>query len=75
MGVTRTLSGSNIVKEVTYYGYEIALNEKRSLIRLLKPELLDLLLIENEKLKFKDYYYNYKSYMNLVSSEELENII
>ena len=50
MGVTRTLSGSNIVKEVTYYDYEIALNEKRSLIRLLKPELLDLLLIENEKL-------------------------
>ena len=28
-----------------------------------------------KKLKFKDYYYNYKSYMNLVSSEELENII
>jgi hypothetical protein len=28
-----------------------------------------------KKLKFEDYYYNYKSYMNLVSSEELENII
>jgi len=30
---------------------------------------------DTKKLKFKDYYYNYKSYMNLVSSEELENII
>ena len=30
---------------------------------------------DTKKLKFEDYYYNYKSYMNLVSSEELENII
>jgi len=30
---------------------------------------------DTKKLKFKDYYYNYKFYMNLVSSEELENII
>ena len=30
---------------------------------------------DTKKLKFKDYYYNYKSYMNLVSTEELENII
>ena len=30
---------------------------------------------DNKKLKFKDYYYNYKSYMNLISSEELEKII
>ena len=30
---------------------------------------------DTKKLKFKDYYYNYKFYMNLVSPEELENII
>jgi len=30
---------------------------------------------DTKKLKFKDYYYNYKSYMNVVSSEEIENII
>ena len=30
---------------------------------------------DTKKLKFKDYYYNYKSYMNLISSEELEKII
>ena len=30
---------------------------------------------DTKKLKFEDYYNNYKSYMNLVSTEELENII
>ena len=30
---------------------------------------------DTKKLKFKDYYYNYKSYMNLVSTDELEKII
>lgn len=50
LGVSRTLTGSDVVKSVTYYDYEVSLNEKRSLIRLLKPELLDIFLIENEKL-------------------------
>jgi hypothetical protein len=30
---------------------------------------------DTKKLKFKDYFYNYKSYMNLINSDELENII
>ena len=30
---------------------------------------------DTKKLKFKDYYYNYKSYMNLISSDELEKMI
>lgn len=50
LSITRTLSGSDVIKAITYYEYEVSLNEKRSLIRLLKPELLDLFLTENERL-------------------------
>ena len=45
---------------------------------ILKRPNRNLLKIDNinfSKLKFKDYFYNYKEYMNLISYEELNSII
>jgi hypothetical protein len=37
--------------------------------------LLSLNVKSFNKLKFKDFYHNYKNYLNLVSKKDLENII
>jgi hypothetical protein len=36
--------------------------------------LLSLDIKSFNKLKFKDFYYNYKNYLNLVAKKDLENI-
>ena len=36
---------------------------------------LDLSINDFSKIRFKDYFYNYKSYMNIISYEDLKNLI
>ena len=43
-----------------------------NMIRLKK--ILNLSINNFKKLKFKDYFYNYKEYLNVIYSEELKNI-
>ena len=53
-----------------YADHGIGVIFKKSNKNILKLEIKDF-----SKLKFKDYFYNYKKYMNLIEYSELRNLI